>query len=393
MHLIGLLMLVLHFGCTWFTEPEDEAEGSSDFGLYVRQTIDDGFILVGQTSEAAGDDLDAWLIKTDRNGLEEWRRTFGGARDDWGYTVQQSTDSGYIFIGSTQLSGAGESDVWLLKTDPHGVIQWERTFGGGQPDYGYFMQEVPGGGYILLGETSSMGMGARDAYLIRTDGEGNLLWSQTFGDSSDDIGYALWQTDDGGYVITGFTDHQNIAQEDLWVFKTDAAGAVQWERVYDTSFGAVGRSILQTMDGNYVIAGFLMWGSATYDFWLVNVDSVGNLIWDRTFGWDGDERAAALGQTSDGGFIMAGLTSSVGAGLHDAWLVKTDGEGTMEWERSFGGTNWDIFRAVQQTGDGGYIMAGTTQSFGSGDPDAWLIKSGPDGVAEWSRTFDGTANN
>lgn len=386
------LVLVVHSGCEWFTQPEDVSDASSDYGLYVRQTFDGGFILVGETTGTQEGPSDAWLIRTDQEGMLQWHQTFGGSRDDWGYTVQQTADSGYILVGSTESSGAGEADVWLLKTDPHGVLQWQRTFGGAEPDYGYFVEETPGG-YILVGETSSTGTGGRDLYLVKTDREGGLLWARTFGDSSDDLGYALCQTLDGGYAITGFTDHQNIGQQDLWILKTDGVGSQQWERIYDTSFGAVGRSILQTTDGGIVTAGFLMLGSANYDFWLVKTDSMGHDLWDRTFGGVGDERAAALHATGDGGFILAGLTSSVGAGLNDAWLIKTDAEGFMVWERSFGGASWDTGRSVQQTADGGYILAGTTQSYSPGDPDAWLVKTGPDGVAEWSRIFDGTARD
>ncbi|UCD36886.1 MAG: hypothetical protein JSW54_08575 [Fidelibacterota bacterium] len=392
---LWILVLVppLYFGCEWFTQPEGRAEGSSDLGLYVRQTFDGGFILVGETTDPRAEFSDAWLIKTDSQGIEVWSRTYGGDADDWGYTVQQSADSGYMLVGSTHSSGAGEADIWLVKTDPDGVIEWEQTFGGAEHDYGYFVQQATDGGYILAGETYSQGRGASDVHVIKSDREGNLLWEQTFGDSADDLGYALCETSDRGFLITGFTSIPGSGQEDLWVIRIDGAGGMQWERIYDTSFGGVGRSIQQTTDGNFAAAGFLRRGDSSYDFWLIKADSAGNVLWDRTYGWNGDERAAAMQQTGDEGFILVGLTNSLGAGLNDIWLVKTDADGEPLWDQTYGGPSWDVGRSVQQTADGGYILVGTTQSFGRDDSDVWLLKTDANGAVVWSQAFNHLTDN
>jgi hypothetical protein len=284
---------------------------NDDFGRSVRQTSDGGYIIIGVTSSygagnshAYADDI--WLIKTDSKGDEEWNKTFGSANVyDNGYSVQQTLDGGYILAGTTTPPyGVGSTDVWLIKADSKGDEEWNKTFGGAKLDYGYSVQQTLDGGYVLTGNTMSYGAGSRDAWLIKTDSKGNEEWNKTFGGAGDDDGESIQQTSDGGYIITG----------DTWSY-----------------------------------------GAGIWDVWLIKTDSKGDEEWNKTFGgaeWDGGH---SVQQTSDGGYIITGDTGSYGAGFKDAWLIKTNSKGDEEWNRTFGSEKIDYGLSGQQTSDGGYI--------------------------------------
>ncbi len=342
----------------------------SDLGYSVQQTSDGGYIITGVTGSYGAGWNDVWLIKTDANGNKEWDRTFGGSEDDVGYSVEQTSDGGYIITGWTKSYGAGGYDVWLIKTDANGNKEWDRTFGGSENDYAYSVQQTTDGGYIITGETNSYGSGNSDAWLIKIDREGNKVWDRTFGGSEYDIGYSVEQTSDGGYVITGETRSYGEGGMDAWLIKTDGNGNKEWEMIFGGSEYDVGYSVGQTSDGGYIITGETRsYGSGWSDVWLIKTDGNGNKEWDRTFGGSENDYAYSVEQTYDGGYIIGGNIED------DIWFIKTDGNGNKEWEMIFGGEKKDESHSVQQTSDGGYIITGCTYSYGAGGCDIWLIKT------------------
>ena len=343
-----------------------------DCGRSVQQTTDGGYIITGYTSSFGAGSSDVYLIKSDENGNLQWSKTFGGTDGDCGHSVQQTTDGGYIITGYTSSFGTGRGDLYLIKTDASGNLQWNKTFGGSGYDYGESVQQTTDGGYIIAGHAWSFGADYSDLYLIKTDASGNLQWNKTFERS---FGYSVQQTFDGGYIVAGSAFPFGVDSDDVYIIKTDENGNLQWSKTFGGLYSDHGHSIQQTTDGGYIIAGYTYsFGTGGGDVYLIKTDENGNLQWSKTFGGTDGDWGWSVQQTSDGGYIIAGWTKSFGAGSTDVYLIKTDENGNLEWSKTFGGTDEDGGKSVQQTSDGGYIIAGWASSFGAGNADVWLIK-------------------
>lgn len=354
--------------------------GSSGYneGWCVQETDDKGYIIVGTTAPLYYN-FDIWLLKTDKYGIEEWNRTFGGEGSDYANSVRQTRDGGYIIVGLLWLTDDKQWDIWLIKTDNFGNEEWNRTFGGDLNDFGWCVQQTFDDGYIITGFTEVISYENRDVILIKTDVNGNEEWNKTYGESMFDEGQYVIQTNDGGYIITGYIMQQEgfLPSFDIWLIKTNSTGYIEWDKIF-TGFFNVGTCVQQTRDGGYIITGYIG-GFEGSDLLLIKTDSEGNIIWDTKFGGKGEDWARSVKQTNDGGYIIAGQTSSYGAGNLDVWLIKTDKDGDKKWESTFGGIENDTGQSVQLTSDGGYIIAGTTSSYGSGRTDIWLIKTDKNG--------------
>jgi hypothetical protein len=262
----------------------------------------------------------------------KFARTYGGTNDDYARTVQQTSDGGYIVAGYTESFGAGGSDIFLIKTDASGNIIWAKTYGGTNLDDAFSVQQTTDGGYIVAGYTWSFGAGYSDIFLIKTDANGNVQWAKTYGGTNDDWAYSVQQTSDGGYIMAGTTWSFGAGWGDIFLIKTDANGNLQWAKTYGGGSYDYAYSVQQTFDGGYIVAGTTASFSAgNYDIFLIKTDAKGNIQWAKTYGGTDilDSGIPSVQQTSDGGYILVSTTISFGAGGADIFLIKTDARGNI----------------------------------------------------------------
>jgi len=352
----------------------------SEDGYCVRQTADGGYVIVG--SDYAGM-INVWLIRTDSRGETLWTRSYGGTWEvDIGYSVQQTVDGGYVIADETYCFGAGRVDAYLVRTDAVGETLWTRTYGGERNDFGFSVWQTEDHGFAVAGATGSSGAGMSDAWLIRTDSVGETLWTRTYGDTLENGARSLAPTFDGGFVLCGTTTPPGSRRSDVLLIRTDSSGDTLWTRSFGGPESEWGYSVQQTADSGFIAAGLTeSYGAGDCDIWLLRTDAAGDTLWTRTYGGNSSEYSypIATQQTRDRGYVIVGATGSYGAGGFDAWLIKTDSSGDTAWTRTFGGDSWDAGCSVQQTSDGGYAITGHTKSFGAGRYDVWLIKTDPEG--------------
>jgi hypothetical protein len=366
--------------------------GSNDEYAYsVVQTSDGGYALAGYTDSYGDGGFDFYLVKTDSSGNQNWTQTYGGSGDDLAYSLVQTRDGGYALAGYTDSFGAGYYDFYLVKTNSAGTEQWSKTYGGPGDDEASSLIQTSDGGYALAGWTDSFGGGGYKFYLVKTDSSGNMLWNTTYGGAGDSQAYSVIQTSDGGYALAGFTDSSGAGGNDFYLVKTDSQGNMIWNMTYGGIGDDKAFSLIQTNDGGYALAGYTTSPTAgVYNFWLVKTNSNGTETWSQTYGSPGDSEAYSVIQTTDGGYALGGFTDTLGAGGYDVWLVKTDSTGGVQWSQTYGGSSDDFAYSLIQTSDGGYALAGSTDSSGAGGNDFYLVEvdsagaSSSSGGLNWS---------
>ena len=357
--------------------------GSGDYeaGSSVQQTLDSGYIVAGYKGDSTGE-MEVYLVKTRPEGRLQWSETFGGSGFEVGFSVSNTSDGGYIVAGCTASFGAGHYDVYLIKTTCNGSEEWGKTFGGRNEERGHFVHQTRDGGYVVAGFTESFGAGGEDAYLVKTDASGSELWAKTFGGVADERAYCVRETSHGNYIIAASTESFGAGSYDAYLIKTNADGDEEWSETFGGSQDDKASSVQETKDGGYISAGWTeSFGAGSADVYLIKCDANGQEEWSITFGGSDRDRGYSCQQAEDGGYIVGGYTSSFGTGYNDLYLIKTDAEGNEEWTRTFGGDRSDTGISVQQASDGGYILVGRTLSFGAGSSDVYLVKTDAQGNA------------
>jgi uncharacterized delta-60 repeat protein len=359
-----------------------------DFAWSIIQSSDGGYVVAGGTSSFGAGYSDMYVVKLDSGGNVQWTKTIGGSDYDYASSIIQSSDGGYVVAGGTSSFGAGGYDIYVVKLDSSGNVQWTKTIGGGSGDYAYSIIQSSDGGYVVAGGTSSFGAGGYDIYVVKLDSGGNVQWTKTIGGSSDDRAYSIIQSSDGGYVVAGWTWSFGAGNYDMYVVKLDSGGNVQWTKTIGGSSDDEAYSIIQSSDGGYVVAGWTWsFGAGNYDIYVVKLDSSGNVQWTKTIGGSSDDRAYSIIQSSDGGYVVAGWTLSFGAGNYDMYVVKLDSGGNVQWTKTIGGSSDDRAYSIIQSSDGGYVVAGRTRSFGAGSYDFYVVKMDANGNVCFSQNI------
>lgn len=370
------------------------------------------------------------------NGELEWVKSYGGSGEDTGQAIIQTSDGGYAILGFSnsidgdlQFKTTEVNDYWLLKLDADGNLEWTKTYGGSKDDRGQSLVETTDGGYALTGYAmsddgdGSLNNGFHDNWVLKLDATGTIEWEKSFGFSGHDHSYDILQTQDNGFFFTGFLDITSARADgntekaasftrhgvgEFWGTKITGLGEVQWRGYFGGSNNDRAHAVVASTDNGFVMAGFsesydfdISNTQGSYDFWLVKVDANGNMLWERSFGGTGIEISYDIANTLDNGYVVVGNTFSSDGdvsgnkGESDIWLLKVDDAGSIVWEQTYGGSQFDAAQAVISSKDGGYFIVGNSKSsdidatINNGENDIWILKTDSNGRLLWQESFGG----
>ena len=351
--------------------------GAVDYLKSIKPTPDGGYIACGYTNSFGAGGADILLIKLNSSFQNQWLKTFGSSNFDGSYSVTVTSDSGYVITGYTSGLGSGGADAFLIRTDKNGNLLWNKFYGGTNNDYGNVVLQTSDSGFIIAGSTNSYGTGLSDGYIVKTDSIGNVMWTKTYGGTNNDEFKYIEQISDTTFILCGLTKTPG----DVYVVKINTLGDSLWTRTIGGAGIDCGNSIHQTPEHDFIIAGFTYsYGSGLNDSYLIKLDSVGNLIWTKTFGGSGNDLALAAVITSNNEYVFLAQTGSYGSGGNDAWLIKTDTSGNLLWTKTYGSTLNDYEFSFLITPDNGFLMVGATHSWAAGSyggvqDELYLIKT------------------
>jgi hypothetical protein len=366
-------------------------ETETQYANALVQTNDGGYAMAGRTWSPLVSDYDCWLVKTDSAGNIEWNKTYGNTSWDEAYDLVQTSDSGYVLVGYTSVAGSYQlRDAYVVKTNSAGVVQWERSYGVTANEYAVAVIQTNDGAYAVAGYTVTNAGDDSEPWLIKINAEGDQVFGRFYGGPDFDYFTDLVQTTDNGYAISGYTESYGSGGYDFWLVKTDSNGNALWSQTYGGTVGGPSgweeaNALVLTDDGGYALAGYAQCYDITdCDFWLVKTDSNGVMQWSNSYGGPAPEIADSLVRTVDGGYALAGITYSLGGeNTPDIWLVKTDASGTMTWDRTYGGIYVDRAHDLVQTSDEGYALAGIRGTGYHNEGVAWLVKTDPFGLSNY----------
>jgi hypothetical protein len=372
---------------------------------------------------------DAWVVKISSSGTIQWQKYFGGTFFDDATSIQQTLDGGYVISGFTQsfdgdVANNHGSDMWVLKLTSDGLLQWQKCLGGTGFELNYSIDVIDDGSYIVTGFTMSNNgdvsgnHGERDVWIVKLSNVGNIQWQKCLGGLNDDEAYVTKQTSDGGFIVLGTTNSNDgdvsgfHGSRDIWLIKLSNTGTIQWQR----SLGGSGSEyafdgIEQLSDGSFIVVGYTQSNDGDVsdfhgdtDIWVIKLSFDGNILWQKSIGGTNEEKAFKIHETNDSGYILAGYTKSNDGdvsgfnGNTDSWIIKLANNGILEWQRCLGGTGVEIASNIQQTIDGGYIIASTSNSNdlqvtgNHGNDDIWVVKLTNSGIIQWEKCYGGTLN-
>jgi hypothetical protein len=362
---------------------EISSQWSKDYGgngaeafQCVQQTTDGGFIMAGYTYSMGAGGRDVYIVKSDLNGTEKWKTTFGNAGDDSANWIEQTSDGGYIVAGYTRKKYEDKSDIWVIKLDKEGKKSWDSKLGGANSDEAMMVKPTrDGGGYIITGFTESYGAGGRDAYSAYLNNDGILVWEKTFGGTGNDGFNAVIQDKDHAFLMVGYTDSSGAGSRDAFIVKTNVSGQLIWKQTLGGTGADSGAAIIQTENEDYVIVGYKYESSSGgTDILLSRLNKDGKQLWEKTYGISSQNTGVAVHETTDKRLIVLGNTSSYGLSTNGAYLIKTDSAGNKLQEKTLGSAGPDQANWGCPTNYSGYIIAGMKNMGSPGGNNAYLLK-------------------
>ncbi|MBK7856832.1 MAG: T9SS type A sorting domain-containing protein [Bacteroidetes bacterium] len=440
--LLAFFVIYCGLACNCFAQQAPGIEwqntigGSNDDALFsISETVDHGFIIGGYSlSDISGDknenckgSYDYWIVKTNSAGVIQWQNTIGGNGQDQLFMVEQTTDKGYIMGGYSNSNASGDKtensfggqDYWIIKSDSLGNMVWQNTIGGNGNDQLVSLLQCSGGGYLLGGYSRSNisgdkienSVGVDDYWIIKINSTGAIQWQNTIGGNNNDEISSVIETMDKGYLLCGSSNSSISGDKtenskggfDYWILKTDSSGSIQWQKTIGGNNDDKLFTAKETSDNGYILGGYSLSSISgdkgennlgVLDYWVVKIDSIGNILWQNTIGGSSVDWLRSIEKTTDGGFVLGGYSDSNISGDKiegcignwDFWLVKIDSLGNLKWQNTIGGNLLDGLFCVKQCSNGGYILGGTSASDISGDKtenslgyiDYWIVKLFPD---------------
>lgn len=362
-----------------WTKVYDFADESLAQATMMEQTSDGGYIIAGRTDVTCGNDCnEVWILKLNANGGIEWEKAYDLNLPT---AIQQTADKGYIVVGYTRTPGAGDDDIWILKLGETGNREWSRSLSGTSNERPSAIRTTPDGGFIISGNTETYGAGLLDMWIVKTAPNGVVEWQKSYGGSDWDESRSIQLTPDGGYIVIGSTGSFGAGDFDVWILKLQADGSIAWQKTYGGPDREHGYSVQPTTDGGFiVISSTDSFGAGSGDIWLLKIDAGGNVSWQKTYGGTLSDFAKSVTQTTDGGYFVVGFSHSFSTGHgDDIWALKLDANGTLEWQKTYEGMTDDYGLTGYPTPDGGYMVSANTTSFGAHYSDFWLLKIGHSG--------------
>ena len=379
------LFLVVSCSKKQSTEPEEPSGGEIiwekffggselDEGFDVKETPDGGFIIVGYTYSFGAGGSDVYIVKTDGDGNEQWSKTYGDVYDDEAQSVVVTSDNGYVVVGTKRVSEY-DTDIYILRLNTGGDTIWTRTYGSMVWDHAYDVEVTSDGNYVLAG-SYTIAYNFRDVCLLKFDDNGDTLWLKTYGTSNFEYGYSVIQTSDGGYAITGYRNISGTGNYYIYILRTDSNGDTLWTKIHGDTDDDEGYEILEEPGGGFTIVG--QWETdGNIDVCLLKTDDDGNEVLKRSYGGSVGDHGHSIQHTANGGYIIAGRSFSYGEGNGDIYLIRTDGNGDLAWTGTYGGSGYDCAFSICPTSDGKYVVVGYKDQRPSSSYDVWMLKVEP----------------
>lgn len=358
-------------------------QGTDDVAA-LALTPEGGYLLAGVTHAPDAGAGDAWLAQLDGRGEVQWQQRYGGEGEDKANAVVSVPGGGFVVAGYSSSFGAGDADLWVFAVDARGALLWQRSLGGAGTDWANALLRLPDGRLVVAGFTESFGAGGREAWVLELDASGAVLWQKAYGGTDMDSANAVVATPTG-LAVAGFTKSfgASVGQADAWVLALTGEGAVVWQKTYGGPGFEYGQGLAAAKEGGLLLAGWTSsWLDTVSSLWALKLDESGAPVWQEVLDGDDTEEARAVVQTADGDWVLAGTTWSFGGGGKDFWVVRLSPAGQLRWQRTYGAANWDWAHAVAETPDGKLAVAGYTSAFSQGGLDGWLLKLSGDGSLE-----------
>jgi len=360
-------------------------------GYTIELTEDGGFIVAGHSENSILGDKDIIIIKFDSQGIIEWSKVYGGSANDYPRAVIQTNSMEFIVIASTYSFGYGDEDILAIKLDINGNIIWSKTFGGNNEDRGFSLQQTSENGFIIGGSTQSFGAGQRDAYIIKINNNGEITWTRVIGGVNLDNCFNIKQTLDSGYIFTGTEESFGPGAHSLLLTKLSSNGNIEWSKAIGGNIEEHARIVSQTQDNGYVLLGHtLTWGAGSWDPIVVKTDNLGNIQWAKTYGGYSEEFIGNIITLDNGGYAICGSTTTFGNGPRDIFIINIDSFGELIGAITYGGNGSEEIpfggdNALSQMSDGNFLLVGQSNSF-TEQNSIYIVKSDASGISGCNET-------